>query len=109
MGHIRVGWVMKGSGRLCMGQVGYAGVGWGVSCRGGVVSYRGGVGHVWVAWSGSCRGGVGHVGVGWVIQGWGVSCRAGVGCEKFPLNNLICHKLGVLCFLLKNYCQLLSG
>ena len=48
-----------------------------------------------------CRGGVGHAGVEWVIQGWS-------GCEKISLNNLICHKLGVLSFLLKNYCQLLS-
>ena len=35
--------------------MGHAGVGWGVSCRGG--SYRGGVG--WVM-----QGGVGHTGVG---------------------------------------------
>ena len=42
------------------------------------------------------------------MQGWGGSCRGGVGCEKFPLNNLICHKLGVLSFLLKHYFQLLS-
>ena len=28
-----------------------------------------------------------------------------MGCE----NNLICHKLGILSFLLTNYCQLLSG
>ena len=39
--------------------VGWDGVGWGVSCRGG--------------------GGVCHAGVGWVIQGWGMSYRGGVG------------------------------
>ena len=69
--------------------MGHVGVGWGGSCRGGVgwsVSCRGGVG-----WGGSCRGGVGHVGMGWAV------------------NNFICHKLGVLSFLLTNYCQLLSG
>ena len=38
---------------------------------------------------------MGHVGVEWAV--------------KISLNNLICHKLGVLSFLLKNYCQLLSG
>ena len=54
-------------------------MGWCVSCRGGV------------GWGGSCRGGVGHVGMGWGV------------------NNFICHKLGVLSFLLTNYCQLLSG
>ena len=27
---------------------------------------------------------------------------------KWAVNNLICHKLGVLSFLLTNYCQLLS-
>ena len=75
-------------------------MGWGGSCRGGVVGHVGvggvgwvmkgwvgwvmkggwggscrvgGVGHAGVGW-GSCRGGVGHAGVGW---GWG-SCR-GVG------------------------------
>ena len=37
------------------GWVGYVGVRWGRSCRGGV------------GWGGSCRGGVGHVGVGWVM------------------------------------------
>ena len=41
-------------------------------------------------------GGVVHAWVGWIIQGWGG-------------DNLICHKLGVLSFPLKNYCQLLSG
>ena len=69
---------------------------------------HGWVGHVGLG--GSCMGGVGHVGVG-----WGCLCRGGVchsGVEwavKNLLNNLICHKLGVLSFVLKNYCQLLSG
>ena len=40
--------------------VGHAGVGWGLSCRGG--------------WGGSCKGRVGDTGVG-----WGLSCRGGVG------------------------------
>ena len=31
------------------------------------------------------------------------------GVWKISLNNLICHKLGILSFLLTNYCQLLSG
>ena len=31
------------------------------------------------------------------------------GVQKISLNNLICHKLGILSFLLTNYCQLLSG
>ena len=44
--------------------------------------------------------------MGWVMQGWGGSCRNGVG---WAVNNFICHKLGVLSFLLTNYCQLLSG
>ena len=37
--------------------MGHVGVGWGVSCRGGVS-------HVGMGWGGSCRGGggVGHVG-----------------------------------------------
>ena len=48
------------------------------------------MGHVGVGWGGSCRSGVGHVGMGWGV------------------NNFICHKLGVLSFLLTNYCQLLS-
>ena len=69
-------------------------VGWGVSCIGGV-------GHVGVGWGGSCRGGV----------GWGVSCRGGVGHVGmgWAVNNFICHKLGLLSFLLTNYYQLLSG
>ena len=54
-----------------MGHVGWGG--WDGSCRGGVVSCRGGVCHVGVGWSVSCRGGVGHAG------GWGGSCRGGVG------------------------------
>ena len=77
-----------------MGHVRWGG--WGGSCRGGSGSCRGGVG--WsvscrggVGWGGSCRGGVGHVGMGWAV------------------NNFICHKLGVLSFLLTNYYQLLSG
>ena len=75
-----------------MGHVGVGG--WGGSCRGVVgwgVSCIAGVGHVGVGWCVSCRGGVGHVGMGWGV------------------NNFICHKLGVLSFLLTNYCQLLSG
>ena len=47
------------------------GVGWGMSCRGGV-------GHTGVGWGMSCRGGVGHTGVGWVTQGWGGSYRGGM-------------------------------
>ena len=49
----------------------------------------------------------------------GGSCRDGVGpyrgevglgkVQKISRNNLICHKLGILSFLLTNYCQLLSG
>ena len=47
-----------------------------------------GVGWGGVRWGVSCRGGVGHEGVGWVMYGWGgwgrvgwgVSCRVGVGC-----------------------------
>ena len=32
--------------------------------------------------------------------------RVGWGeVEKISLNNLICHKLGILSFLLTNYCQ----
>ena len=38
--------------------------GWGVSCRGGGGSYRGGL----------C-----HAGVGWVTQGWGRVGHTGVG------------------------------
>ena len=41
-----------------------------------------------------------HVGVGHAGVGWGV---------ENVTNNLICHKLGNLSFLLTNYCQLLSG
>ena len=48
----------------------HAGVGWSVSCRGGV-------GHLGVGW-GSCRGGVCHAGVGWVGHVGGGSCRGGV-------------------------------
>ena len=48
------------------------------------------------------RGGVGHAGVLWVIQWQSGLC-------KFSLNNFICHKLGILSFLLTNYCKLLSG
>ena len=50
------------------------GVGWGVSCRGGV-------GCVMQGWGGSCRGGVGHVGVGVVHAGvwWGGVGHLGVG------------------------------
>ena len=72
-------------------------VGMGGSCRGGVC-HVGGVGHVGVGWGGSCRGGV----------GWGGSCGGGVGCEKF---HIIIDLSQVRCsvFLLKNYCQLLSG
>ena len=44
--------------------------------------------------------------MGWVMKGWGGVGHTGV---KWAVNNLICHKLGVLCFLLTNYCQLLSG
>ena len=52
------------------------------------------MGHVGVGWDwvghvgvgGSCSGGVGQVGVGWVSY-------VGVG---YSLNNLICHKLGVV-------------
>ena len=35
------------------------------------------MGHVGVGWCLSCRGGVGHAGMGWVRQGWGGSCRGG--------------------------------
>ena len=65
MGWGRVGWVC------------HVGVGWGVSCRGGVrwgggEQCRGGVGHVGVRWHLSCRGGW----VGWIMKstGWGVMC-----------------------------------
>ena len=50
--------------------MGHVGVGWGVSCRGGV-------GHV--GWGGSCRGGMAYVGVAWVMQGWGGVAYVGVG------------------------------
>ena len=34
--------------------------------------------------------------------GWGASYMGGLGCENFHCTyNLICHKLGVLSFLLK--------
>ena len=72
-------------------------MGWGVSCRGGV-------GWVMQGWGGVCHVGVEIGRVGCVIQG-GVG-HVGVG---WAVNNLICHKLGVLSFLLTNYCQLLSG
>ena len=49
-----------------------------------------------VGWSVSWRGGV----------GWGGVCDVGV---EWAVNNFICHKLGVLSFLLTNYYQLLSG
>ena len=67
---------------------------------------------------------MGHAGLGWVIQGWGGSYRGGLwwiiqgwggsymccgGVWKISLNNLICHKSGILSFLLTNYCQMLSG
>ena len=59
------------------------------------------MGHVGVGWwGGSCRGEEGwfHVGVGcdWVGHvgvGWGWVSYVGVG---YSLNNLICHKLGVV-------------
>ena len=58
------------------------GMGWGGSCRGGMAHVGGdagwgggAVGHAGVGWSVSCRGGVGHAGMG-----WGGSCRGGVGC-----------------------------
>ena len=62
------------------GWVGHAGVGWGVSCRGGWVMQGwgqpcrgGGVGHMGgVGWVTQGWGWVSHVGVGWVLQGWGV-------------------------------------
>ena len=81
-----MGYVGAGVSESCRGGVGYVGVGW---------VMQGWVGHA--GW-----GGVGHVGMGCIIQGWS-------GLSKNSLNNLICHKLGVLSFLLKNYCQLLSG
>ena len=78
---------------------------------GGVM--QGGVGHI--GWGGLCRGVVCHALVGWVMYrwggvGWGVSCRGGVGHVGmgWAVNNFICHKLGVLSFLLTNYCQLPS-
>ena len=54
------------------------------------------MGHAGVGWGGSCKGGLawGHAGVEWAVKTF---------TEFF-----ICHKLGVLSFLLKNYCQLLS-
>ena len=62
---------------------------------------------------------MGHVGVEWVMYGWGGVglgglCRVwwviqGVEWAVKVFTNLICHKLGVLSFLLTNYCQLLSG
>ena len=44
----------------CRGGVCHVGVGWSVSCRGGVGHAGGGVGHVGVGWGGSCRDGVGQ-------------------------------------------------
>ena len=41
------------------------------------------------------------------MEGW-VHHTGVEGLSKYSLNNLICHKLGVLSFLLKNYCHLLS-
>ena len=50
----------------------HIGVGWGGSCRGGVV-IQGWVGKIGVRWVGHVRvGWVGHVGVGWVIHHLGV-------------------------------------
>ena len=82
----------------CRGGVCHAGVGWGWVMQG-----CGGVGCVMHWWGGSCRGGGG--------VGWGGSCRGGVGHVGmgWGVNNFICQKLGVLSFLLTNYCQLLSG
>ena len=51
--------------------MGHEGVGWGVSCRGGV----GWVGHEGVRW-----GGVGHVGVGW-------------GGSKLKTQKIITHRV----------------
>ena len=94
---------MQGWGGSCRDGVGHAGLGWVIQGWGG--SCRGGVSHA--GWGGSCRGVEGHTEVG-----WGKSCRGWVGHTwvwKISLNNLICHKLGILSFLLTNYCQLLSG
>ena len=78
-------------------------MGWGGSCRDGV----GDIGVGWGGWGVVCNvavgwGGVGYVRVVWVIQWWS-------GLRKVSLNNLSCHKLGVVSFLLTNYCKLLSG
>ena len=106
-----VEWVMQGWGESYRGRLSHAGVGWGGS-------YRGGVGHAGVGCGGSCRGGVGHTVEGWVMQGCSGSYRGRVGwvmqgqgwsymgCNgvcKISQNNLICHKLGILSFLLTNY------
>ena len=64
------------------------------------------LGHAGVGSDESCRGdGVGHTGVGveWVMQGWGWSCMVCSGVCKNSLNNLMCHKLSILSFLLTNY------
>ena len=79
-----VGWVMQGQGESYWG-----GLGW-VMQRWGVVAGMG-----WV----------GHTVVRWVMQGW-VGGWSYMGCSgvcKISLNNLICHKLGILFFLLTNY------
>ena len=49
--------------------MGHAGVGLGLSCRGGVG--HAGVGWDIQGWDGLCRGGVGHAGVEWFKYGWG--------------------------------------
>ena len=57
---------MKSRDVLPKNVPGMGGVGWGVSCRGGV-------GYVMQGWGGIC-----HAGVGWIIQGWGGSHRDGM-------------------------------
>ena len=52
---------------------------------------------------------VGHAGVKWVMQGLDGSHMVCSRVCKISLNNLICHKLDILSFLLTNYYQLLSG
>ena len=69
-----------------------------LGCRGGWDGF--------VMLSGLCHAGVG---VGHVGLGCGGSYRGWGGVWTISLNNLICHKLGILSFLLTNYCQLLSG
>ena len=85
MGHAGVGW-----GRLCRGRGEWVMQGWGW-----VMYEQGWVGYVGVEWGRLCRGGVHHTEMKWAA--------------KFSLNNLMFHKLGVLSFLLKNYCQLFPG